>query len=111
MGIRPDLNDEDIGIRSFHLQREKAVERAVEKIRQKTADNWKDFGKKDIEILHWTLGEVWSFAGRHEWEEFPFSALTLPQVLKIIHIGDQILNHEKKGYQGFEEIHNMLKKL
>lgn len=111
MGIRPDLNDEDIGIRSYHLQREKAIEQALEKIRQKMAGSWKDLSNKDTEVLHWILGEVWAFTGRQEWNELSFSALTLPQVLKIIHIGNQIVNSEKKGYQGFEEIHNILKKL
>ena len=110
-GFRPDVTDEDIGMRSWHIQREKAVERAVEKIRHKLNANWKDIKTEDIDVLNWILSEVWGFAGRNEWEDFSFSGLSLPNVLKIIKIGKQVINHEKSGHNGFEEIRKILSPL
>lgn len=109
MGLRPDINDEEVGMRSWQLQKEKAVERAVEKIRHNLNANWKEIKKEDLDVLNWVLGEVWGFAGRAEWDNFSFSGLSLPDLLKIIGIGKQILNHEKRGYQGFEEVRNVLR--
>lgn len=107
-GIRPDINDEDVGMRSWHIQREKAVERAVEKIRHKLNADWKDMRTEDIVVLNWILSEVWGFAGRNEWEDFSFSGLSLPDVMKIIKIGKQVINHEKSGHNGFGEVKKLL---
>lgn len=110
MGIKDSLNDEDIGIRSFHLEREKAVERALEKVRQKLGgSNWQKLSKKDTTALRWSLGEVWSLSGRTEWGELSFSTLTPSLVQKIIRIAQQITNHKKSGSQGFEEIQTIIK--
>jgi Iap family predicted aminopeptidase len=107
-GIRPDISDEDVGMRSWHIQRKKAVERAVEKIRHKLNANWKDIKTEDIDVLNWILSEIWGFVGRKEWEDFSFSGLSLPDVLKIIRIGKQVMNHEKSGHNGFEEVRIIL---
>ncbi|MFH1736618.1 MAG: hypothetical protein ABH838_01840 [Actinomycetota bacterium] len=107
-GIRPDVSDEDVGMRSWHIQREKAVERAVEKIRHKLNANWKDIKTEDIDVLNWILSEVWGFVGRNEWEDFSFSGLSLPDVLKIVRLGKQVINHEKRGCNGFEAVRKIL---
>ena len=103
-----DMPDEEIGIRAYHIQQEKAVERAVEKIRQRLSDSWKQLSTHEIETLRWVLGEIWATHRRSDWDEIPFSAIKLAAVLKIIRIGDQIVNNEKSGHQGFSEINKVL---
>jgi len=111
MNVGPGINDEDIGIRSYQLRKEQAVERALEKIRQNLAGDWSELKDKEIEILQWALGECWALVSRREWENFVFSATDLPTVLKIIEIGRQIITHQKMGYLGFQEIHQILSDL
>ncbi|MBI4744110.1 MAG: hypothetical protein HY776_04755 [Actinobacteria bacterium] len=106
-----DINNEDLGIRSFQLQKSRAAERAMEKIRQKLSDIWNKIESKDIEILQWTLGEVWALIGRTEWEQIKFSSINFAAVLKIIQIGKEIINHERRGYDGLEEIKTLLQGL
>ena len=37
---RPEVTDEEIGIRTFQMRKARAVERAVERIRQGLKDEW-----------------------------------------------------------------------
>lgn len=108
---RTDMPDEEIGIRAYHIQKEKAVERAVEKIRQKLSDSWKELSTHEIETLRWALGEMWATHRRTDWDDISFSAIKLADVLKVIKIGDQIVNNEKQGHQGFNEINRVLSTL
>jgi hypothetical protein len=105
---RVDMPDEEIGIRAYHIQQEKAVERAIEKIRQRLSDSWKELSLHEIEVLRWVLGETWATHRRTDWDEISFSSIKLAVVLKVIRIGDQIVNNEKPGHQGFNEINKVL---
>lgn len=106
-----DINNEDLGIRSFQLQKSKAAERAMEKLRQKLSDVWNKLDPKDIEVLQWTIGEVWALIGRTEWEQIKFSSINFDAATKIIQIGKKIINHEKMGYDGLGEIKTLLQSL
>lgn len=110
-GLKPDITDEEIGIRSFQLRKGRAVERAMEKIRQKMARRWAEIIPQDVELLQWALGETWALMGQYEWDRIYFSNMDMPAVLRIISISKEILVHQKVGYQGFEEIHQILKEL
>jgi hypothetical protein len=106
-----DINNEDLGIRSFQLQKSKSTERAMEKLRQKLSSAWSELDPKDIEVLQWTLGEIWALIGRTEWEQIKFSSINFAATLKIIQIGKEIINHEKMGYDGLGEIKTLLQSL
>ena len=109
--MKPDVSDEEIGMRSFQLRKQKAVERAIEKIRFKLGDDWAGLVSEDIEILEWVLGDMWAFIARGEWEIIAFSELSLEDIYKIVDIGKEIMSHKKIGSVGLNQIHNMLKKL
>lgn len=110
-GLKPDITDEEIGIRSFQLRKGRAVERAMEKIRQKMARVWSEISPQDIELLQWALGETWALMGQYEWDRIYFSNMDMPTTVGIIDLAKEILSHHKVGYQGFEEIHQTLKGL
>lgn len=110
-GLKPDITDEEIGIRSFQLRKGRAVERAMEKIRQKMARVWSEISPQDIELLQWALGETWALMGQYEWDRIYFSNMDMPTTVGIIDVAKEILSHHKVGYQGFEEIHQTLKDL
>jgi len=73
---RPDMTDEDIGMRAFQLRKAKAVERATERIRQGLGPDWGMFTQRDLADLNWLLGELWAYEKRADWEDLHFSKLT-----------------------------------
>lgn len=109
--MRPDVSDEEIGMRSFQLKKQKATEIALEKIRYNLASEWATLSSEDIETLEWILGDVWAYISRGDWDRIAFSEISLPDISKILDIARQIIAHKKIGSVGLNEIHNMLKRL
>ncbi len=107
-GLKPDITDEEIGIRSFQLRKRRAVERAMEKIRQKLSKSFSELNTQDVEVLQWVLGETWALMGQYEWDHIYFSNMDMGIALKIIEIGKEIITSHKVGYKGFEEVHQII---
>lgn len=105
---RPDITDEEIGMRTFQLRKEKAQERALEKIRQGLKADWVNLSVPEIDLLGWVLGEVWAYIARREWEHLAFSALNTEKVRKILKIANEIVSHKKVGTSGLEEVYNLI---
>lgn len=110
MERKPDLTDEDVGIRTFKLRKEKAVERAMEKIRRSLGRSFLQFTKDDIESLEWALGECWTMVGFYDWENVTFSSLKLEEIREIISITQDIFKHKIKGKAGIEKVRAILTK-
>lgn len=106
-----DITDEEVGMRSFQLRKGRAVERAVEKIRQNLGTNWVKLSLHDVEVLQWVLGEVWAFIARANWDNLSFSNTSLEETKKIIQIGHEIINHQRIGTNGLEEVYKIIKKI
>lgn len=83
-GNRPDITDEDIGMRAFQLRKAKAVERAMDRIRQGIKSSWDMFTQRDLADLGWMIGELWAYEKRADWEDLRFSKLTADDVLEMI---------------------------
>ncbi|MDO9557456.1 MAG: hypothetical protein Q7J82_07740 [Coriobacteriia bacterium] len=81
---RPDVSDEDIGMRAFQLRKEKAVERSMERLRQGLKSSWSSFEIKELDDFRWIIGELWAFEKRLDWEDLHFSKLTVEDVRAII---------------------------
>ncbi|MFQ5574754.1 MAG: hypothetical protein ACE5E0_03910 [Terriglobia bacterium] len=107
---RPDISDEEIGIRTFQIRKEKAEERAMEKIRAGLKEDWSKLTRDQIEKLAWVLGEVWAHVGRAQWDHIPFNAVTRTRIEEIVSIAQQIMDHTKVGSEGLEEVLNVLEK-
>ncbi len=84
MDRRPDIDDEDIGMRAFQIRKGKAVERALERLRQGLKASWGMFTQKDLDDLAWVLGELWAYEKRQDWEDLHFSKLTPDDVRAIL---------------------------
>ncbi len=106
-----DVTEEEVGMRSFQLRKGRAVERAIEKIRQNLGTDWIKLTLSNIEVLQWSLGEVWAFIGHGEWDNLAFSSTTLEDTKKIIQIGHEIMEHKKIGSTGLDEIYKIIKKM
>lgn len=102
------ISDEELGIKSFHLRRDRAVEQSIEKIRQRLGNDWQKFTYADTQTLHWVLGEVWSFVARGNWDKILFSKLELKDIKNILAIAEEIIQHKKIGGTGLDEINKIL---
>lgn len=111
MQRKPDITDEEIGMRAFNIRKEKAVERAIQKVRYGLGDNWKTLEMPEREMLNWGLGETWACIARTKWDKIYFSSMNLANAKDIIEISKKIVLHEELGTRGIEEIHNILKSL
>ncbi len=106
-----EIHDEEIGMRAFQIKKEKSVERAIEKIRHKLNKSWSQITTEQIELLRWALGEIWASHRRGDWDDVSFSSIKLSDILKITKIADEVINGDKPGYEGSEQINGILIKL
>jgi hypothetical protein len=101
---RPDVSDEDLGIRAFKIKKAKAVERAVQLIRHSLAASWPELSADEIEELEWVLGEVWAYVARADWDSMHFGRLTLRDVIKILTLGSQLRRHARGNVEILREV-------
>jgi hypothetical protein len=98
----PEVSKTEIGRRFFKLQKEKSVEKAIEKIRQTLGPEWALFTHGDIEALKYVLGELWVYTDRDAWEKISFTRLTGLELREIIRIGKDGLDNVISGQVAVE---------
>lgn len=108
MGRTFDIDDEDIGIRTFQIRKQRQVERAIEKIRFNLGDNWKRLSPEEKEVLEWALGETWAMMGHQDWEHTGFSLMNFGDVQQIILLAREVIEHKTPGTRAIEQIHDIL---
>ncbi|MBN1192641.1 MAG: hypothetical protein JXA36_02965 [Coriobacteriia bacterium] len=106
---RPDVTDEDIGMRAFHIRKAKAVERAIDRLRQGIRPSWDMFTQKDLADLNWILGELWAFEKRADWEDLHFSKLTPEDVVDIVAISRKLREDPHDTVETLEHIGDIIR--
>lgn len=101
--LRRSVNDESLGIRVHEVNRQRAVDRAVERARNGLKADWLYLTADDIANLRWLLGELWATKGRDEWESLHFSKLGFEQVQRLAGIGDRLRRHRTNKMVGLED--------
>lgn len=101
---RPEVNDEDLGIRAFKLKRAKAVERAVQLIRHGLGKSWSEFTADEIEELEWVLGELWAYVAHTVWDELHFGLLSLTDIIKVLTFGSQLRRHSRGAIEILRDV-------
>jgi hypothetical protein len=91
-GGHPDVSDEDIGRRTVEIRREKAVERAIELLRKHLGARWSELSVRDVERLHWTLGQSWGHMSRVDWDAISFSALEFEDIEELLAVSAELSN-------------------
>jgi hypothetical protein len=87
-----DVTDDNLGRRLFQLQKEKAVEDAMEKIRRRTGTDHPSFSTADNEILKFILGELWTSIDRSRWGSYSFTKLSIEDLRALVIQGRNIKN-------------------
>lgn len=105
---RPDVTDEEIGMRAFQIRKGRAVERAMERLRRGLGSDWAMLSTAEIEALSWVFGELWAYVARAEWEELHFSKLSLAEVKEILSLAKEIVNHERNSVDVLGDINSVI---
>ena len=105
----PDVTNDERGRRIFQIHKERAVETAVAKIRQKLGSDWTEFTQQDIQTLNNILGEAWVSIERSVWEQCAFTRLTRNDLENIIRIGNQVKSKKIREETAIDEICRILK--
>lgn len=92
-GPKPDVTDEDIGMRAFQIRKERAVERATDRMRRGLGHEWDMLSQPEIELMSWALGELWAFEDRADWEELHFSKVKLSDIRSILGYARELQSH------------------
>ena len=106
---RPDVTDEDIGMRTFQLRKAKAVERAVERMRQGLKQEWSGLTTHEIEEIEWMLGELWAYVARAEWDELRFGHLSMHDLRQILHHGRDLRKHTRNAVDILTDVADLVK--
>jgi hypothetical protein len=91
--IRPDTTDESLGMRLHEVNRQRAVERAIERLRHGLKVDWHYLSDDDLVNLRWLLGEMWSVSTHAEWDELQFSKLGFENARTLIGQADRLRRH------------------
>ncbi len=100
---RPDVSDEDTGRRTFQIRKERAAERAVERLRHGLRSEWASYTQREIEELEWLLGEIWAYVPRDEWEGLHFGKVSSGDVIKLLGLATQMRTHSRDTVAALQE--------
>ena len=106
---KPDVTGEEIGMRTFQLRKARAVERAMERLRQGMKSDYAVLAHPEIEALGWVFGELWAYVARVEWEELHFSKLDLSDARQILEHAKEIANHTRNSVDVLLDVAEIVK--
>lgn len=100
--IHRSIDDESLGIRLHDVNRQRAVERAVERLRHGLRADWHYLTADDHANLCWVLGELWATTSREHWDGLHFSKLDLTQTRQLVSAGDRLRRHHSSKMNALE---------
>ena len=92
-----DVTDEDIGRRAVEIRRERAVERALERLRKGVAEDWRRLTVRDVERLRWALGELWEYVPHSQWDDLRFSSRNYHDVQALLEMAAELTQTHTEG--------------
>lgn len=105
---RPDVSDEEIGMRTFQIRKARAVERAMERMRQGMKAEWAMLSMGEVEALGWVLGELWAYVAHSEWDELHFSNLRMVDVQAILGFAREIAKHSRNSVDVLQDVNKVV---
>lgn len=79
-------SDERLGLASFEVRREIAVERSLAKVRHHLGKNWTTLSTEEITDLGWLLGELWATMDFMAWEKVGLDKITLETADRLVEL-------------------------
>lgn len=106
---KPELTDEEIGMRTFQLRKAQAVERAMDRVRRGLGDDWALLSQRDLDDMEWILGEVWAYLTRADWDDLHFSKLTLEDVQEIIALSRALQDESRNTVETIQQVAEIIR--
>jgi hypothetical protein len=100
--IRTD--DESLGRRRYLVNKQRAVERSLERWRRGLRADWQLLSRDDVANMAYIAGELWATLARDEWERMHFSKLGLHETRLIIAHADRLQRHGIRREETIEEV-------
>ena len=91
--FRAETSEEALGRRVHEVNRQRAVERAIDRLRHGLKADWQFLSQDDLTNLRWLMGEIWAMKSRDEWDQLHFSKLTIAETKQIVGHGDRLRRH------------------
>lgn len=107
-GQRPDVSEEEIGMRTFQLHKASAVERATQRMRQGLGVEWTKFSNPEIEALGYVLGELWAYIAHSEWDDLHFSLLGVTDTRRILNFARELVTHKRNSVEVLQDVHALI---
>jgi len=101
---RPEVTDEEIGMRAFQIRKARAVERAIERLRKGLGTEWSKLTGLQIEALSFMLGELWAYIAHTEWDDLRFSTLSFDDVMAILDYARELTDHDRNGVDVLKDV-------
>jgi hypothetical protein len=105
---RPEVTDEEIGMRTFQIRKAQAIERATERLRQGLGREWGKFTGPEIEAIGYVLGELWAYIAHTEWDDLKFSTLSITDVRRILNFARELVNHKRNSVDVLQDVHALI---
>ena len=106
---RPDVTDEDLGIRAFQLKKAKAAERAIERLRHGMGERWRDLKDSEIEEIEWVLGELWAYLPRDQWDGLAFGHLNIGHLVRIMTLGSELRRNARPSTDILRDVEGVVR--
>lgn len=107
---RPEIDDEDIGIRALRTKRTKAVERSMDRLRQGLGDDWRMLGTDEVERVEWMLGELWSYLPHAEWESLRVGEMGLADLRALLSYADELRGHARPSTEILDDAQALVRR-
>ena len=104
----PDVSRTEIGRRMFQLQKEKAVEQVIEKIRQNIGSEWKTLLTADVHLLERLLEAAWVNTDKAAWEKIRFATCSKEDVQRVLSVARGIDLEKASQHAVAEEVEKVL---
>ena len=104
----PDVSRTEIGRRMFQLQKKKAVEKVIEKIRQNIGSEWKTLLTADVHLLERLLEAAWVNTDKAAWEKIRFATCSKEDVQRILSVARGIDLEKASQHAVAEEVEKVL---
>lgn len=107
--IRPVVTNESLGIRLHDVNRQRAVDRAIERLRHGLHADWHYLTSDDHAALRWILGKLWSTTSRQEWESFHFSKLSFDQARRLVMLSSRMRSNHARSVSSMEMVADVVR--
>ena len=104
----PEITNDERGRRIFQIQKERAVETVIGKLRSGLGPEFRVFSSGEVDHLKYILGETWVSMERTQWERCSFSRLRRSDVEEIVQFGKQARGGQLAEQQAMERVRTIL---